>query len=84
VDDELRTFDFESWADLVANEDTIGTVTAPSGFPRSSCSSTTIGCPRRYVRFSRFNIYARDQNRCQYCGRQFPRSELNSTTSCRA
>jgi len=33
--------------------------------------------PRRYVRFSRFNLYARDQNRCQYCGRQFPRSELN-------
>jgi 5-methylcytosine-specific restriction endonuclease McrA len=33
--------------------------------------------PKRHVRFSRFNIFARDRNTCQYCGRIFPRSELN-------
>jgi len=33
--------------------------------------------PKRRVRFSRFNIYTRDRNTCQYCGQTFPRSELN-------
>src|SRR5438874_11502089 len=29
-----------------------------------------------YVPFSRANIYARDNHTCQYCGDQFPTSEL--------
>jgi 5-methylcytosine-specific restriction endonuclease McrA len=29
------------------------------------------------VRFSRLNIYARDHDTCQYCGRELHRSELN-------
>ncbi len=29
-----------------------------------------------YVPFSRANIYARDNHECQYCGREFPVSEL--------
>jgi 5-methylcytosine-specific restriction endonuclease McrA len=33
--------------------------------------------PRRHVRFSRFNIFSRDRNTCQYCGRTLPRAELN-------
>ena len=33
--------------------------------------------PRRHVRFSRFNIFARDNNTCQYCGKRFSRTELN-------
>lgn len=32
--------------------------------------------PRREVKFTRRNIYARDHNRCQYCGKRFPTSEL--------
>ena len=32
---------------------------------------------RARVRFSRLNIYARDRNTCQYCGRRPPRAELN-------
>ena len=33
--------------------------------------------PRQEVKFSRGNIYLRDQNRCQYCGRKFSSSELS-------
>ena len=29
------------------------------------------------MRFSRLNVYARDESTCQYCGRRLPRSELN-------
>ncbi len=33
--------------------------------------------PRQKVKFNRRNIFARDGNRCQYCGRKFPTSELS-------
>ena len=33
--------------------------------------------PRRAVKLNRRNIFARDRNRCQYCGGKFPTSELS-------
>ena len=33
--------------------------------------------PRQEVTFNRRNIYARDQNHCQYCGKRFSTSELS-------
>ena len=33
--------------------------------------------PRSTVKFNRRNIFARDENRCQYCGHRFPMSELS-------
>ena len=77
VDEHYRTFDFDSWADLAADEDTIGLVNRAIRVPRVILLQGYDRIPRRYVRFSRFNIYSRDQNRCQYCGKQFPRAELN-------
>lgn len=77
VDEHYRTFDFESWADLAAEEDSIGLVNRAIRVPRVILLQGYDRVPRRYVRFSRFNIYSRDQNRCQYCGRQFGRAELN-------
>jgi 5-methylcytosine-specific restriction endonuclease McrA len=77
VDEQYRTFDFDSWADLAADEDAIGLVNRAIRVPRVILLQGYDRVPRRYVRFSRFNIYSRDQNRCQYCGRQFPRAELN-------
>ena len=32
--------------------------------------------PREQVKLNRRNIYARDSNRCQYCGKTFPTKEL--------
>ncbi|MFO7898387.1 MAG: HNH endonuclease [Planctomycetota bacterium] len=32
--------------------------------------------PKRTVKFNRRNVFGRDDNRCQYCGRRFPTSEL--------
>jgi 5-methylcytosine-specific restriction endonuclease McrA len=39
-----------------------------------------LGCdrlPRHALRFNRRNVFARDSNRCQYCGCHFPTSELS-------
>jgi 5-methylcytosine-specific restriction endonuclease McrA len=33
--------------------------------------------PQQDVKLNRRNIFARDRNRCQYCGRHFPTSELS-------
>lgn len=33
--------------------------------------------PRQDVKLNRRNIFARDHNRCQYCGKVFPTSELS-------
>ena len=33
--------------------------------------------PRQDVKFNRRNIYARDGNRCQYCGKRTPTTELS-------
>lgn len=77
VDEQYRTFDFASWADLAVVEDAIGLVGRAIRVPRVVLLVAYDRVPRRHVRFSRFNIYARDHNRCQYCGRGFPRAELN-------
>ena len=77
VDAEYRTFDFASWSDLAAKEDRIGLVGRAIRVPRVIVLTSYDRLPRRLVRFSRFNIFARDENRCQYCGQQFARMELN-------
>ena len=33
--------------------------------------------PRNEVKFNRRNIFARDRNKCQYCGKWYPTSELS-------
>jgi|SRR5690625_1106721 len=33
--------------------------------------------PQKEVKFTRNNVFERDKDQCQYCGRVFPRTELN-------
>ena len=79
VDEQYRTFDFDSWSALSASvhDDTIGLVDRIIRVPRVILLLTYDRMPKRQVRFNRFNVYARDRNTCQYCGRRFPRIELN-------
>lgn len=79
VDEQYETFDFDSWRELAvsADHDRIGIVDGVIRVPRVILLQAFDRVPRRHVRFSRINIYARDRNTCQYCGRRFPRSELN-------
>jgi 5-methylcytosine-specific restriction endonuclease McrA len=79
IDAQFQTFDFASWSALAAaaHEDAIGTVGRRIRVPRVIVLLAYDRMPRARVRFSRFNIYARDDNTCQYCGRRFPRADLN-------
>jgi 5-methylcytosine-specific restriction endonuclease McrA len=79
IDQEYRLFDFDSWAELAAemHRDSIGTIGKRIRIPRVIVLTAYEHLPKTRVRFSRFNIYSRDNNTCQYCNRTLPRSELN-------
>lgn len=79
MDKNFRMFDFKSWAELSveAGEEGIKTVDRIIKIPRVIVLVSYDRLPRRHVRFSRYNIYLRDRNRCQYCGRVLPKGELN-------
>lgn len=80
IDRQYQTFDFESWAALSADRndrDVVHTVARVIRIPRVIMLQVYDRIPRLVVRFSRQNIYLRDKNTCQYCGRLKPRDELN-------
>ncbi|MBI2059352.1 MAG: HNH endonuclease [Nitrospirae bacterium] len=78
VDDDLRTFDFDSWRDVAESDlaNGLGTVSGVIAIPKVILLQTYSKIPRREVRFNRFNLYMRDENSCQYCGEKLPKSEL--------
>ncbi|MFM7522358.1 MAG: HNH endonuclease [Planctomycetota bacterium] len=63
----LRTAD-QDWIQAVGYE-----LQAPRVIRLVSCDRG----PRPGIRFNRRNVFARDGNQCQYCGRSFPTSELS-------
>ncbi len=79
VDENYRTFTFESWQDVAVsrNDHAIGLVDRLIRAPRVIILMNYDKLPKRYIKFSRANIFLRDKNRCQYCGKEFKKSELN-------
>lgn len=79
IDHSLETFDFESWSALAVadGDEVVHTVSRAIRVPRVIVLQIYDRLPRARVRFSRYNIYARDQDTCQYCGGHFTRAGLN-------
>ena len=78
IDDQYKLYEFSDWAALSAAEhDSVATVNKRIRVPRVLVLSAYEHLPKGRVRFSRLNIYARDGDTCQYCGRKLARSELN-------
>lgn len=79
VDHQFETFDFESWSELsiASHHESVGLIDRLIRVPRVVLLIAYDRVPKRHVRFSRHNIYLRDGNVCQFCGRHYPRSELN-------
>lgn len=79
VDENYKTFDFQDWSQLAAavHEEKIGLVNRFIRIPRVVLLQTYDKIPNKNVRFNRHNIYLRDKCTCQYCGRRFPKTELN-------
>jgi 5-methylcytosine-specific restriction endonuclease McrA len=79
IEPDFSTFDWGSWSDLgvAAGHDVIHTIGRAIRIPRVIVLQMYDRLPRTKVRFSRLNIYARDNNTCQYCAQKLPRTALN-------
>ena len=87
---EYANYDFDSWREISELKATFGeykdgdpyadwvrSVNFELQVPRIIRLLFYDRLPRQTVRFNRRNVFARDANRCQYCGRRFPTSELS-------
>ena len=80
-----QNLNFDSWTELSELHaqfepdgfDWIHTVRFPIAVPRIIRLLGYDRLPRQDVKFNRRNIFARDSNRCQYCGKRFGTSELS-------
>lgn len=79
-DNNFNTHDFDSWQDISLREpdgEMVQTVSFRVRIPRIIVLLVFDRLPRKEVKFTRHNIFERDRNTCQYCGRKFDRKELN-------
>ena len=78
-------YDFDSWCDVSQfrrdfepdGHDWVSTVNFYIAVPRIIRLLFYDRLPRNEVKFNRRNIFGRDKNHCQYCGKRFPTSELS-------
>lgn len=82
--DNYLSYDLESWLEVSRlrdrwpqDGDFVHTVSCQIRVPRIIRLLFYDRLPRQTVKLNRRNIFARDENRCQYCGRRFPTSELS-------
>lgn len=76
----FQTFDFGEWQHLsyeYTGEDIVRSVSFKIRIPRVILLLFFDRLPHKEVKFTRHNIFERDRNTCQYCGKHFDRRELN-------
>jgi len=74
------THDFASWRDFsetTPEEEMVHTISFKVRIPRVIVLLLFDRMPRKEVKFTRHNIFERDKNTCQYCGRHFDKRDLN-------
>lgn len=84
-DGSYANYDFATWAELSElrkqfepdQHDWVKTVRFDIAVPRIIRLVTCDKLPSQRVKLNRRNLFARDHNRCQYCGDRFPTSELS-------
>jgi 5-methylcytosine-specific restriction endonuclease McrA len=82
---KYANYDFNSWLDISEFKKTfepechdwIDTVRISVAVPRIVRLLTYDRIPKKSVTLNRRNIFARDSNKCQYCGKYFSTSDLS-------
>lgn len=84
-DGQFVSYDFESWAEVSELQrqfephrfDWVKTVRLQLAVPKVIRLHGYDRLPEQQVKLNRRNLFARDRNQCQYCGRHFPTSDLS-------
>jgi len=82
-DNNYLSYDLKSWMEVSQlrnqwpEDDYVRTVSCHIRVPRIIRLLFYDRLPRQTVKLNRRNIFARDENRCQYCGKRHPTSELS-------
>jgi len=82
---QYLSYDFNDWVEVSQAKrrfepehyDWIRTVRFQIAVPKIIRLLTYDKLPSTTVKLNRRNLFARDQNRCQYCGKRFPTTELS-------
>ena len=85
-DGQFATYNFETWREVSEyrsrlfrqeDDDWVRTVSSEIQVPRVIRLLGYEKLPKQTVKFNRRNIFARDNNQCQYCGKKYPTTELS-------
>lgn len=85
-DGQYNTYNFSSWREVSEyraknfrqeDDDWVRTATSVIQVPRVIRLLEYEKMPKQTVKFNRRNIFARDNNQCQFCGRRFSTAELS-------
>lgn len=84
-DGSYANYNFQSWKEVseirrtfeAHKHDWISTVNFHLVVPRVIRLLSYNRIPNQTVKFNRRNLFARDHNRCQYCGKRFPAAGLS-------
>ena len=79
---DYQTFSFHEWRDFStdfcsASTEQIHTISFKIAIPRVILLMVYDRFPKKEVKFTRLNIFERDHNTCQYCGKTLGRKLLN-------
>ncbi|MEQ8745793.1 HNH endonuclease [Pyruvatibacter sp.] len=82
---QYLSYDFNSWTEISElqrtfepeRHDWVRTVRLDLAVPKVIRLVSYDRLPAQRVKLNRRNLFARDRNRCQYCGNHFPTSELS-------
>lgn len=85
-DGQFATYNFATWREVSEyrarlfrqeDDDWVRTVSSEIQVPRVIRLLGYEKLPKQTVKFNRRNIFARDNNQCQYCGKKYPTTELS-------
>lgn len=79
-DGVFQTYSFNEWRDFSEQDphpESIFTISFRIRVPKVIMLLVFDRLPKQEVKFTRHNIFERDHNTCQYCGKQLDRRDLN-------
>ena len=80
ADGSFQTYNFKEWHDFSRHSphpESVHTISFRIRVPRVILLLVYDRLPKKEVKFTRHNIFERDKNTCQFCGKTCDRKDLN-------